>query len=387
MSGIMVFNRYILYDPISMNAKNFLTNEMYYKAIEGSDSGLWVYDIQKGICFLSDRYYTMLGYKVGEFDGTMPNLFALLHPDDLEPTKQVFDRFFSDPNATYRHEVRLRNKSGGYTNILTQGLAERNTKGEVDIFIGWNIDVTQIKEAQKKLDDERALNISQSRLAQFGLLAGGLAHEVNNPLTVIQIRSEMIMKALEAKGSIPEKALLSHIDAIHAASGKIASIVNGLRTIADGGIEKNKSSLSLNEVLDEVLTICQSEILNRGIRLHLELPKNQFKFNANFSLVSQVILNLIKNAIDALEEKTEADIWIKIENTDKKTSFIIADNGSGISKPDREKIFLPFFTTKPPGKGTGLGLAISKSIVQSQNGELRLDHSDELTRFIAEFFI
>lgn len=361
--------------------KEFLTLEMYYKAIEGSDSGLWVCDVQKGICYLSTRYYTMLGYEPLEFEGTMANLFSLLHPDDVDKTNKLFNDFYEGKVDVYRNEVRLKNKSGTYSHILTQGLGERDENGKVKKFIGWNIDISSLKETQKKLDEERSQNIAQSRLAQFGLFAGGLAHEVNNPLTTIQGRSEMILKSLRSGKSINTEALIAGIEEIHSASKRIASIVKGLRSIAYVGESGDTEKISLIYVVEEVLSLAQAEIKSRGIKIHVQFPNERPIIQAKTALLCQVFLNLINNASDALDTKSEKDIWIKIESNDNDAFFIIEDNGSGIKPEDHDKIMLPFFTTKAPGKGTGLGLSISKSIMQSQKGDIQYKASQGISRF------
>jgi PAS domain S-box-containing protein len=367
------------------SAKDILTIDMYYKAIEGSDSGLWVCDIKEGICYLSNRYYSMLGYRPDEFPGTMSNLFALLHPEDVETSNKLFSELFSGATNTYRNEVRLKTKSGEYIPILTQGLAERNAEGEVIKFIGWNIDISSLKDAQKKLDEERALNISQSRLAQLGLLAGGITHEVNNPLTVIQGRSEMILKSLQSDTPINKASLLNGIEQIQKSAKRIAEIIKGLRTIVDGGVEGEKTKVSLNHVVEEVLSICQGEVESRGIEIEVKLSLDRPCIMANFALLYQVFLNLINNASDALETKKHKNIWIEVGSDDKEAYFKIDDNGIGIKQEDQDKIMLPFFTTKDPGKGTGLGLSISKAIVKSQNGNINFETIKGLSRFTVKF--
>ncbi len=367
------------------SVKNLLTPEMYFKAIEGSDSGLWVLDVKAGLCYLSNRYYTMLGYAPGEFEGTMSNLFALLHPEDVQKSNDLFQDFFEGKSDIYRNEVRLKHKSGKFIHILTQGLGERDENNKVVIFIGWNIDITSLKEAQQKLDEERALNISQTRLAQLGLLAGGITHEVNNPLTVIQARSQMMIKAIQSGKTLDTESLLAGLEAIQNSSKRIAEIVKGLRTIVDGGVEGNQTKVSLIHAVEEVLSICQSEVEARGIRLHITMGSERPYIFANFALLCQVFINLINNASDALETMKEKDIWIKVESRETRAYFIIDDNGIGIKPQDRDKIMTPFFTTKDPGKGTGLGLSISKAIVHSQKGDLQYESYHGLSRFSVSF--
>jgi PAS domain S-box-containing protein len=345
------------------SAKDFLTLDSYYKAIEGSDSALWVYDLGLNTCYLSSRYYTMLGYEPDEFEGTLENLFALLHPDDAQKSQQQFADLFSGKMDTYRNEVRLRSKSGEYCPILTQGMVERDETGTVTQFIGWNIDISSLKEAQKALDEERALNIAQSRLAQLGLLSGGIAHEVKNPLTTIMGRSELLQRRIKKGQSTSNEDILKDLESIQRAAKRIAEIIEGLRVMVEGGAGQNKERIFIAQVTEEVLSLCQSQLESQGIKWHIKLPKPGPCVEANFTLMSQVFLNLIKNAADALEQQTEKDIWIEVTEDNGKACFSIEDNGSGIKPEDQDKLMLPFFTTKPPGKGTGLGLSQKRSFI------------------------
>lgn len=361
---------------------SIFTTDMYYKAIEGSDSGLWVYDAEKDLYYLSNRYYTMLGYSPGEFEGNMQMLFSLLHPDDVDRSTKFFAEFFASKSNSYRNEVRLKSKSGSYIDILTQGIAERDKDGKLTKFIGWNIDISSLKDAQRKLDEERARNMAQSRLAQLGLLAGGLAHEINNPLTVVKIRSELISRNL-SQGKLDPKFIQDSLNEIQNSAKRIADIIAGLRAMSDGSADL-RDRIPVSHVIEEVLSICRSEISKRGIDLHLDISQQNPYITANFSLMCQVLLNLINNAADALEEQTQKDIWIKTDADETHAFIIIEDNGPGIKKEDQDKIMLPFFTTKEPGKGTGLGLTISKSIVQSEKGDLSYEQLNEFTKFVVK---
>lgn len=98
----------------------------------------WEYIVSENVCILSDDYYIMLGYEPGEFTGTFENLFALLHPDDIELTTRKFDDLFLKKTIAYRNEVRLRNKNGSYVRVLSEGYFERDHNGLFTKFVGWN---------------------------------------------------------------------------------------------------------------------------------------------------------------------------------------------------------------------------------------------------------
>ena len=352
---------------------------MYYKAIEESDSGLWVYDLATGTVFLSDRYYTMLGYEPNEFEGTMENLYALLHPEDVESTDLIFAEFFKSKNSKYRNEVRLKNKAGGYTHILTQGFGERNEAGGVVTFIGWNIDITPLKEAQKLLDDERVRSAGQSRLAQLGILAAGLTHEIYNPLMSIQLRSQLLTRSIKNNEEITDAKLIEYLETIQNSAKKIEAIVRGLRTISEGGKDDQKETFVVNKLLEDILSVCRPQLDQKQILVRVT-DLEIISFEGYKILLGQVFLDLINNSVDALENTSQKLIFINLSQQEKEIVITFEDNGEGIPENNREKIFLPFFTTKEPGKGTGLGLSISNSIIQTHKGSI--DYTRENGRSI-----
>lgn len=361
-------------------SKEILTNDMYVRAIEESDSGLWVCDVKSGVCVLSDRYYTMLGYEPNEFEGTMENLFKLLHPDDIESTNKIFNEFFQSKSSKYRNEVRIKNKSGDYTHILTQGIGERNDAGEIVTFIGWNIDITPLKEAQRLLDEEKVKSASQSRLAQLGLLAGGLTHEINNPLMVIQLRSQLLEKALKKGEKLTSEKISAYLETIQNSAKKIESIVKGLRSISDDREIDQKKTFPVNKLLDDVLQMLRAQLEQKKIAVKVSAPE-EISILGNITLIGQVFLNLLNNSIDALEDSDSKEIHIHFHKNDKEAELVFEDSGPGIEKNNQEKIFLPFYTTKAPGKGTGLGLSISNSIVKDHKGSIEYSFENGRSKF------
>lgn len=104
----------------------------------GDEIASWVYEVESTLCTLSDGYYRMLGYEPGEFEGNIANLFSLLHPEDIAHTTEIFDELFLGKRSEYNNEVRLLNKSGGYTRVRSEGHAERDKAGFLVRFVGWN---------------------------------------------------------------------------------------------------------------------------------------------------------------------------------------------------------------------------------------------------------
>ncbi len=216
-------------------------------------------------------------------------------------------------------------------------------------------------------------------LASIGELAAGVAHEINNPINSI-INFAQIMIDEVKKGEIPAEEIP---ELIIKEGDRVASIVSSLLSFAREN-EKEKKPIDARDVLDEVLALTEAQIIKDGINLTIDFPKGLNKILADFQQVEQVFLNIINNARYALNQK--------YAKAHPKKNFVIhgaaetidgigylevtfLDYGTGIPSSIIDKIYNPFFSTKPSGIGTGLGLAISHGIIADHGGRLVFESS------------
>jgi two-component system, NtrC family, sensor kinase len=220
--------------------------------------------------------------------------------------------------------------------------------------------------------------VRQERLASLGLLAAGVAHEVNTPLTGISSYTQMLLEEMPLDD--PRRAILEKIEA---QSRRASNIANSLLNFARP--ERTVfEDLSLNDTVTEVLRLFEPRIRERGIRVETSLASDLPRIFGHKGKIQQVLLNLLLNARDAVEEGGRIAVF-----TEARAGAVVlevVDDGVGIAEEDLPKIFDPFFTTKGQGKGTGLGLSISYGIVREHDGEMSADSSPgEWTRFRVEF--
>jgi two-component system, NtrC family, sensor kinase len=224
-------------------------------------------------------------------------------------------------------------------------------------------------------DREKAVGQSEhaSKMASIGRLAAGVAHEINNPLAIINEKAGLMKDILEVSGNIPDNK-----DKFLSLISGIAESVNRCRTIThrllgfSRRMEISQDAIDMNDAIQEVIGFLEKEILYRNIQLELSLQENLPKIITDKGQVQQVFLNIINNAIDALKENGR----ISVTTYAKDDTFIgiaIKDNGSGIPKENLKHIFEPFYSTKEKGKGTGLGLSISYGIVQKLGGTILVE--------------
>ncbi len=232
--------------------------------------------------------------------------------------------------------------------------------------------------------------IRSERLAAVGQMAAGVAHEINNPLAVIDTIAGLVEETLDDEGKNLDPAsrdlMLEAMHRLHAQVQRVTAITHSLLGFvrkAEPGIRE----LDLHELLEECLYVMGTEIRRAGARVERIFDRKIPRFNSDPMLLEQVFVNLIKNALDAMNEVPDRESVLALTTNLSTESVIIRvqDNGVGIPPGDRDKIFNLFHTTKPAGTGTGLGLAIVHDILYRLGGTIRVaSEPGEWTRFVVE---
>jgi C4-dicarboxylate-specific signal transduction histidine kinase len=254
------------------------------------------------------------------------------------------------------------------------------------IYLRYQRNSDRLEQVTKSLEQERLTSIQSSKLASLGEMAAGLAHEINNPLAVIIGRAEMIMGQISA-GTATDIEVTKTISKINDMAVRISKIVTSMRKISKGSSQDELVSTNLSSVIDDILNLSSERIRSSSINLDISGVNPELFVKANFTHLSQVIINLLNNSIDELGKIPEdkRNIWLSTEVQGEQAMLKIKDSGPGIPAAVREKLFQPFFTTKEIGKGTGLGLSISKGLMQDMEGDLELDPDLSQTCFILKF--
>lgn len=237
--------------------------------------------------------------------------------------------------------------------------------------------------AEEELEEQRARAFSSAKFAALGEMASGIAHEINNPMTVIGLTTEQIKYILSTDEKPKEKSL-ERLNVISKTVQRVELIIDAMRSFSREAGMDPISPESLKKIIDDTLTFCAERFKNHKVSLEVKLEEEFIMLNCRGVQISQVLLNLLNNAFDAVETLEER--WIKLEafRRDHLIVIQVTDSGRGIPEEEWEKIFLPFYTTKPVGKGTGLGLSLSRKIAQDHKGKLTLDTGSSHTRFLLE---
>lgn len=236
------------------------------------------------------------------------------------------------------------------------------------------------EDLQKEVVKQRDLLVESAKFQSLGQMASNLAHDINNPLFTIQGKLHQ-MRNLLSRDQLDLEKCDQIVESVEATLLKLSQIVKGISTFAREGRGDQMVSIGVKDLIEGNLALAIDRIKNSGIDLEIQIdPKAKLICYPSF--ISQVLLNLLNNAIDALENVPSKKISVRAYVEKNWIHIAVSDSGPGVPKEIEKKIFEPFFTTKTFGKGTGLGLSISKGLVQVHEGELLYSREGNMTNFV-----
>jgi C4-dicarboxylate-specific signal transduction histidine kinase len=221
-------------------------------------------------------------------------------------------------------------------------------------------------------------------MSALGEMASGIAHEINNPLSIIIMQTTNLLRKCQIN-ELDQAGLEEGLFRITTTTKRVAKVVKGLSAISRNSQNDPIEQVNIANVIQETISLCLEKFKSNSVELIQDISKeNELIIIGHSSQIMQVILNLLNNAFDAVLPLQEKWIEIKAYSTDKLVGIKVIDSGHGISDQLLLKIMQPFFTTKNPGKGTGLGLSISKGIIDDHHGQFYYQKNSHNTCFVFE---
>lgn len=246
--------------------------------------------------------------------------------------------------------------------------AELNLLAAVGNQIAATIDKSRLleetREAYDTLRRTQEQLLQSEKMAAVGQLISGVAHELNNPLTAILGYSQLLKSE-----ELVDKRGADYLEKLFKQAQRTHHIVQNLLSFARQHTPE-RAPVQLNQILDDTLILREYDLKLHDIQIHREFDPQLPFTGGDFNQLQQVFLNIVNNAVDAIQEKGgKGEIWIRTGVDANRIRVEISDNGPGLKNPHR--VFDPFYTTKPVGKGTGLGLSICYGIVKEHGGEIQ----------------
>jgi len=242
-------------------------------------------------------------------------------------------------------------------------------------LIEWNCTLeTRVNDEIMKRQQQEQLVIQKSKLESLGRLAAGIAHEINQPLGMINIGIQNLFNKLSA-GKVSKEYAAEKAEHFTQNIERIRRIIDHIRLFSRDQQSATPEPTDTRDIITNALSMLQAQCSEHNIKIIIHLPDLPLTVFGNKYRLEQVLLNLISNAKDAVEEKYDSfddakRITIRNFQTDQMISIEVEDNGSGICSEHLDRIFEPFFTTKSEGMGTGLGLSICYGIIHDMGGSI-----------------
>ncbi|MDP8235985.1 MAG: PAS domain S-box protein [Candidatus Erginobacter occultus] len=341
-------------------------------ALAGLAEMVIITDIAHRIIYANPAAEKILGYHPSEMAGRDSRDF--FEGISGNPERLAEKMAVEAVGGTWEGELLNRRKDGRIIDVHLTMTVLRDGNGEKTGYVGITRDITERKQtevnlakAYRQLRDIKAQLIQAEKLSSLGLLAAGVAHELNSPLDGL-----MTMLRLSRKQADPESPEDERAAAMLAAAEHMARIVGDLTAFARRS-EGDLQELDLNEVIDSTLSFSACQLAGREITVARDFARGLKKVRGDRGQLQQVILNLVTNARDAMTEGGRLEI--KTENSPDRAAveLTVSDNGSGIAPENLERLFDPFFTTKGPGEGIGLGLSVAYGIIEGHGGEISVE--------------
>jgi PAS domain S-box-containing protein len=348
------------------------SEERYKLAAQGTDVGLFDWDVRAASAYFSPRVCEILRIDERTLGTSIAGLFDQFLPEDRTALQQHLDGRFATQRRRFDYEVRLRDTHDGTRWMAIRGLIVYAEDRPIRL-VGSLMDVSERRQSQEALIRQREALYQSEKMAMFGTLLAGVAHELNNPLTVVT--GQIVLLQQTTKDPIVAR----RAERIRNATDRCARIVRTFLAMARHRQPEPKP-VRLGGIVEAALDLLAFQLRSANVGVELKLAADVPMVTVDADQMHQVVTNLIVNAQHALgavsgQRILRISTWY--DSVTERACLSVADNGPGVPAEIRTRIFDPFYTTKPSGEGTGIGLALCSSIVRSYGGRISVSDTPQ----------
>jgi C4-dicarboxylate-specific signal transduction histidine kinase len=366
-TAISLDNARLYAELITENRERMKVEASLADAQRISRTGSWRWNVRTGTVQWSAEHFRIFGIDPAIEKPSYAKYLERIHPEDHFLVEQDLNQA-SREKRTFRHEYRIVLPDGSIRHVQSTGHPNIDETGDLE-FVGTVMDITELRRAEETLRQAQAELTRASRLRTMGELAGSIVHEINQPLAAVIGNADACLRWLdrdppdltEARDSIARLARDGR---------RVADVVKGLRALArKSGLELR--NVDINDAIREVLALLRGELERGAAVLHVGLFGADRPVLGDRVQLQQVLLNLIRNGIEAMSTVTDRPRVLRISselNEASEALVAVEDTGIGFDPATTDRIFEPLFTTKP--NGMGMGLSICRSIVEAHCGRL-----------------
>ena len=301
-------------------------------------------------------------------------------PDQLASTREKLEQVM-----TARRPVAFESYYGP-VDLTTSISAHPLDDGGITIYF---TDISEQKRLERSLEKERALGAQRNEV--LARLSSGLAHEIKNPLAIIHARASDLEEMAEDGEPLPAEEVTRTCRSIVQTSDRALRILRGVAAMARVGTHDPMADADVAAMVRQTVELVEGRYKVSGIRLETEVPAGLPKLECREVQISQVLVNLLNNAFDAVEGDARSERWVRVvvsvqpgaqhENHIDRLQISVIDGGPGVAPEHRERLMQTFFTTKAMGAGIGIGLSVSRTIAEDHGGQLELRDCEGHTCF------
>ena len=369
-------------DLLESRTQEALRNERNYRLlIDSIPTGVFEVDVNGKIVFVSSQWQRLTGLDQKEVQNKP--WFDFLCSEEPALAKDQWNQNIKSECFSKKTTWKWQLPHGeiGWFDISFSKRDQEQLSADQPVFIGILEDVSEKKRIEDLKEREKLRAFHAHKMISLGELSAGVAHEINNPLTIALGQGQKILKNWVSLISQPEK-MKSNISKIVQSCERIAKTVSSLRTLSGAEESTAPVPLLMSDVVQSTAKFYSEKMSTNNITFDISYEDPDAKILGHASELSQVLINLFDNAIYFLDEsQTNKLVSVECLSHGNEVEVLFSDNGIGITKKNKEKIFEPFFTTKPPVDGAGLGLSIALSIIEHHEGRFELKCEKKPTVF------
>ncbi len=354
--------------------ENLQRSESMYRAISDfAGVGILLFK-NKELIYFNEQILHFMNLSGKEISGK--DFINWLHPDDRNRIKAILTSLIKGKTGPLRFEFRAPSQSAlRYYNVSAQIITYED-QNAVHLIID---DVTEQKEINRKERLNEIRLYHEGRLASLGIMAAGIAHELNQPLNTIRVVADGFLFGKDENWKLTQDELFKGLEMMSRQVVRMSEVIHNIRNFAreDGDLEF--TDVNVNKAVENVFSMIGRQLEAHNIKVNINLEPNLPPVKAHLNRLEQVVMNLLVNSRQALDQcqYDTKSLWVKTGTCEGPVFVEVGDNATGIPEDLLGKIFDPFFTTKEVGQGTGLGLSISRSIVTEFKGQISAFNNDE----------
>jgi len=344
------------------------TEHAFRKAMEDSLTiGMRARDREGRITYVNPAFCEMTGFSAGELIGALPP-YPYWNPDEIDRTQELHDRVLDGLAPPEGFELRFRRKNGEYFEALVYEAPLIDADGRHTGWMGSVLDITARKRAEELARQQEEKLHATARLVTMGEMASTLAHELNQPLAAISSYNTGCINKLDSGNFTPDE-LRGALEKLGLQAQRAGKIIRRVHDFVRRS-EPRLADCDLAEIVDDAVGFIEQFAQKRQVHIEREITGWREPLLADAVMIEQVLLNLMRNAIEAMGETPpeRRRLIVQVIQHAGQIELRVIDNGSGIAAAVKEKLFAPFFSTK--AEGMGMGLNICRSIIEFHKGRL-----------------